>query len=219
MSQFELDSLSEYSDEALIKEMRRVAALNGDGPFSREAFQKLTSRVHVSTIGRRFGGWKNALKVSGLSHLDVEMFPSLYQEKLGHGREMSNEELIAEMRRVHSMLNSGALTTRSFDRLSSTLADVIRKRFGSWQDALRAAGLTQSEFGKRYTDEQCFENLAAVWTHYGRPPQHDEMKIPPSIVGPKAYVLRWGTWRRSLKAFVDWSNTDGQPEHLELIRK
>ena len=52
------------------------------------------------------------------------------------------------------------------------------------------------------TDEDFFENLLAVWTVYGRAPQHDEMNRPPSTVGSKAYVRRWGTWRKALAAFV-----------------
>jgi len=51
-----------------------------------------------------------------------------------------------------------------------------------------------------YTDEECFENILTVWTHYGRPPMYKEMRLPPSRVGPKAY-LRWGTWLKALEAF------------------
>ena len=86
----------------------------------------------------------------------------------------------------------------------------IRGKFGTWQKALAAAGISQSNHAKRYSDEECFENLVAVWIHYGRPPQHDEMTAPPSVVGPKAYVVRWGTWRKALSAFVDWANAGGE---------
>jgi 5-methylcytosine-specific restriction endonuclease McrA len=210
MRQFELDSLTEYSNEAILEEMRRVAALFGGGPLPREAFKKLPSKVSATTIGRRFGGWKKALRAAGLAHLDVNSFPSAYQEKIDRGRKMSNDDLIAEMQRVHSALASDVLTSKEFDRSSVTHSDVIRERFVHWKTALEAAGIAQSEAGKRYTDERCFENLAAVWTHYGRQPRLDEMKIAPSTVGPKAYILRWGTWRKSLKTFVDWANAEGQ---------
>jgi hypothetical protein len=38
------------------------------------------------------------------------------------------------------------------------------------------------------------------------------MKHPPSIVGPKAYTRRWGTWRKALKAFVEWSKDEESDE-------
>lgn len=75
---------------------------------------------------------------------------------------------------------------------------------------MERAGIQQSSMGRRYTEEECFENLVTVWTHYGRPPQHDEMKLPPSVVGPKTYVIRWGTWRKALRVFVDWANADSE---------
>ena len=71
--------------------------------------------------------------------------------------------------------------------------------------------MVQSPLAKRYTDEQCFENLLSLWTHYGRPPQHDEMNRAPSQVGSKAYIRRWGTWRKALQAFVQRVNNDEPP--------
>lgn len=73
---------------------------------------------------------------------------------------------------------------------------------------MKAAGLLTNALGKRYTDEDCFENLLAVWTHYGRAPLHREMSLPPSSVGSKAYIRRFGTWTKALQAFVDGMNKD-----------
>jgi hypothetical protein len=36
------------------------------------------------------------------------------------------------------------------------------------------------------------------------------MKVPPSVVGPKAYVRRWGTWTKALHAFAERVNSDIQ---------
>jgi 5-methylcytosine-specific restriction endonuclease McrA len=35
---------------------------------------------------------------------------------------------------------------------------------------------------------------------------------PPSRIQGKRYVTRWATWRKTLKAFVDWSNADDQTQ-------
>jgi hypothetical protein len=61
-------------------------------------------------------------------------------------------------------------------------------------------------------DSECFENLASVWTHYGRPPQYREMFCAPSTIQGKTHVTRWGTWCKALKAFVDWANSEASSE-------
>ena len=88
--------------------------------------------------------------------------------------------------------------------------DAIRNRFGSLKAALRAAGVLETARGRRYTDEECFENLLNVWTHYGRPPKYLEIKLSPSTEGPKAYIVRWKTWNRALQAFVHRVNRESE---------
>ncbi|MFH1060997.1 MAG: HNH endonuclease [Pseudomonadota bacterium] len=89
---------------------------------------------------------------------------------------------------------------------------VLRRRFGSWRKALEASGLSQPKIGKRYADVECFENLLQVWTYYQRSPKYREMGLPPSEVGGKAYVKRFGTWNKALAAFVERINADLESE-------
>jgi len=208
MGHFELESLTEYTDEAVLEEVRRVAQRHGDGPFTLTAFKKLSPRVSANTIRRRFGNWEDALQKAGLEHLLQGRFPTPYQEQLSRGRVMSNDDLVAELRRVHQLTGREVLTTEDFNRLSVTRCEIVRERFRGWHKALELARIERAEAGKRYSDDECFMNVAALWSHYGRQPRYDEVKQPPSAVGPKAYVRRWGNWRKALKAFVEWANAD-----------
>jgi len=210
MSRFEISFLDSYTDQGLIDEIRRVAAIQGDRLLTKEGFERLSGRVSASTIQRRFGGWREALERAGVG--DLYGGPKISQKMRAQAaRRMDEGDLLAEMKRVHTQLGTGVLTKDDFDRASGvTSSAAIRGKFGSWKKAMEKAGIQVSTLGRRYTDEECFENLVAVWTHYGRPPHHDEMKVPPSVVGPKAYVIRWGTWRKALRAFVDWANADGE---------
>jgi hypothetical protein len=61
--------------------------------------------------------------------------------------------------------------------------------------------------GRRYTDEECYENILVLWTHYGRQPNFAELNHPPSKVGSKAYVCRWAGWRAALGTFIEYVNT------------
>ncbi len=198
MSRFELDFLSDDSDEAILSEIRRVAALHQGARLTIGSFSRLNQKVSYQTVLNRFGSWRGALRAAGLSHLTQT-------ESLD---EYSNEAIIEVIRRTAALHSTGPFSAASFRRLKPKVSyDSVIRRFGTWRQALTAAGLLHLDalprVGSRYTDEQCMENLANVWTHYGRQPQHNEMKKAPSVVGPKAYIVRWGTWRKALKAFVD----------------
>jgi hypothetical protein len=123
----------------------------------------------------------------------------------------SDESLLNEVRRVAARYSGSNLTLSEFAKLSSKVSgQTLRKRFGTWGNALERAGLANLYAApRRFTDEQCFENLANVWTHLGRCPKFLELKEPPSVINPDTYDSRWGTWRKSLKAFVDWADAEG----------
>jgi hypothetical protein len=180
--------------------LRRVAALISEPKLTQAIFNK-HGKVHSSTIQRRFSGWIKALEAAGLkARID------------GGGIIWSREDLLSAVQSLAEKLQKNVLTRKEFEVHTGISHSPIERLFGSWQATLAAAGLSQSSLGKRYSDEECFENLLAVWTHYGRPPQHDEMNQAPSTVGPKAYVRRWGTWRKALAAFVQRVNQDPVPE-------
>ncbi len=58
--QFELEHLESYDDEALLAELRRVAALIQTPKITNGQFTAL-AKVHGSTLQKRFGGWKCAV--------------------------------------------------------------------------------------------------------------------------------------------------------------
>jgi hypothetical protein len=202
---FELDRLTDYSNEAIIEEIRRVAALLAVPELSEAEFLR-HARVSRNTIRRRFGGWSKAAEASGLAALAPR--PRSRGKSTTTGRGLDAEQVVEEIRRVAGVAGTDFLTVQQFN-LSSTLgAGVVRSRFGSWQAALVAAGLAPNPRGRRYADRECYENLLAVWTHHGRPPQYREMVEPPSAISGKPYVARWGSWNKALAAFVEYTKRD-----------
>lgn len=203
---FELDRLADYSDEALIAELKRVSALVGDTSLTLAAFAKL-AKVSSSTVQRRFGGWEAALCAAGLPHRYSGQSVT-EKMKVQQGKGLTDEALLSELQRVASELHRTTFTRAEFNERSNVSYTVVFRRFGNWRKALERAGLSVSPVGRRYSDDECFENLLRVWTQLGRPPQYKEMAGPESIVGPKAYVKRWGTWNKALHAFVERVNSD-----------
>ena len=204
---FEPTRLAEYSDSSLLDEIRRVAAHVGDGEFTVAKFQKL-SRVGTTTLRRRFGSWSAALSAAGLGHLYSA--PAQATKSRTLGRTLDKEDLVKELQRVAIVVGRSSLSTEDLNTHAVVGSATFRNRFGSLRAAFRAAGLSESAHGKRYADEECFENLLLVWTHIGRPPKYREMGSPPSTVGGKAYVKRWGTWSKALHAFAERVNADDQ---------
>ena len=204
---FELEHLDSYDDEALLAELRRVAALVPTPKITRDQFTAL-AKVHSSTLDKRFGGWKNTLEKAGLG----QRFDT-------SGSRKGREEILVEIKATAEKLQKNVLTLTEFEAHSGINGGPVRRIFGSWKNALAAADLAQSALGKRYTDEECFENMLSVWTHYGRPPQHDEINESPSVVGSKAYIRRWGTWRKSLTAFVQRVNNEILEQQQPLQRQ
>lgn len=196
---FELDHLESYDNAALLVELRRVSALVEGPRLSRSEFVRY-SRVHASTLEKRFGSWEKALQEAGLS--------DRYDDS---GAAYTRVELLRAVSAAAKALDSNRLTLAQFKAHTGIDGGPVRRVFGSWAQALEAAGLSQSSLARRYTDDQCYENLLALWTHYGRQPQHDEANTLPSAVGSKAYVRRWGTWRKALAAFVVRANATSDP--------
>ena len=173
--------------------------------ITQSAFDKY-SKASSSRIRRRFGGWKNALEQAGLG--DRYGGGTLFAKGHKRTRQYTEAEMIAALRDVSEKLGVMSFTMETFNKHAPIHAETIRLRFGSWWAAMKRAGLEISSLGKRYSDDDYFENLLKVWTHYGRQPIYREMDQSPSSIPSGAYESKWGTWTKALLAFIDRVNSD-----------
>jgi len=79
---------------------------------------------------------------------------------------------------------------------------IIKKRFGSWNKALEAAGLTV-QYRYNLPTEELFTNLINVWSSLGRQPRKREMVRPLSRFTADPYVNGFGSCLSAMKAFVE----------------
>lgn len=192
---FALDTLSNYSDEELLSELRRVAlALHGQR-LTHDRFNQL-SRVHSTTLRLRFGSWRAALDRAGISESTAPRWEAL-----------SREAVLEELKSYAAESGASSATKEQIAARLGVDPGTITRRFGAWSELLKQAGLSSVALGRRYTDDECFENVLSLWTHYGRQPHFAELNRPPSVVGSKAYIKRWGGWRAALAAFVERANS------------
>jgi hypothetical protein len=171
---FELKTLEVYTDNALLAELRRVAEVLDGQRLTRSCFDAM-ARVHSSTLDNRFGSWSAALDKAGISEAIAPRF-----------RVLSRDTILQSLREFAAKNPGTSLTRDAFACRLGVDANNLTRRFGKWEKLLAEVGLEQAPMGRRYTDDECFENVLALWTHYGRQPHFAELKRIPSTVGPKS---------------------------------
>ena len=204
------NALPNYSDAAIIADLRRVSESSPNEPFT-SALYSAQGRYSPSCVKRRFGGWREALDTAGIGS---RFGGPLTTERMKSqpGRAMSNEDILIQIRDIAARLGKASLAGVDIVSNSEISQSQLFRRFGSVSEALRQAGIEQVGHGRRHTEDEVFENLLKVWTHYGRPPTVSEIDKPPSAVGKNTYIHRYGGWRKALKAFVERANSEGDDD-------
>ncbi|WP_430506203.1 homing endonuclease associated repeat-containing protein [Haloparvum sp. PAK95] len=239
-------------EEDLLADLKSVADIVGGTPSEREYSNH--GKYSVKTYCKRFGGWNSTLQAAGFEP-NVEM--NLSEEALisalqGFAKKLGRPPTADEMDRsgpytsdsykrafgtwnralrqagleVHSVWNvSEEDLISELNRLAEELDHVPRKdemrnqgkwsaavyqeQFGSWNEALRAAGFEPNERW-RIPREELLTELRAVTDELGHPPtttemnEHGEFSIVP-------YQREFGTWRTALQA--------ADPDYLESYRQ
>jgi hypothetical protein len=217
---FELKNLSRNAtDDDIISEIKRVDSLVGKDFLASRDFDKY-SKIHSTTIRNRWKlSWKDVLVKAGLGH--KYSGPSFISEKVKshNSHKLTDQEVIDELKNLAKKLGKEELLTEDVQNNSEIIGPgVVRSRFGSWKKAMEKAGLQVSIHGKRHSDEDYFENLLNVWTHYGRQPLYREMNFPPSKITVEGYRGRFGNFGKALEEFVSKMNLEDK-EDLEQSLK
>lgn len=122
--------------------------------------------------------------------------------KINRLSDYSDESLLNELRRAAKLLNKDTLTEREFAQHGRASYHVITKRFGSWNNALKKAGLT-IHHATNISDEELFTEIERVWNQLGRQPQYREINQLGKF-STKPYENRFGSWVKAVEAFVQW---------------
>ncbi len=118
---------------------------------------------------------------------------------------VADQELLADLRRVSEQQNTSKVTQKIYGEFGKYDCRNIGRRFGSWNQALSAAGLSTSN-EINLSDEALFENILLLWQHYGRQPRRAELALPPSTISQTPYNRRFKSWISALEHFVAYVN-------------
>ena len=124
-----------------------------------------------------------------------------------HHRNVSDEELIKDLKEVALKLGKDKVTQIEYKTLGKYGVRTFETRFGSWNKSLEKAGLSITT-RRNIPEEELFQNIADLWQHFGRQPKFHEVKQPLSKFSVSPYARRYGSWYNALRAFIAAMNGD-----------
>lgn len=120
-------------------------------------------------------------------------------------RDISVNEVLDDLRRVAADLQTKCVTKIQYDERGAFGATTVLRKLGTWNGALKAAGLEVAN-RQDISKDELFENIANIWTRLGRQPFGREVKDKNggSLFSLATYEKRFGSWNKALLAFSDY---------------
>lgn len=114
-----------------------------------------------------------------------------------HAHEVTVERLVADLRRVGSITGGGPSVTE-YDRFGDFTPGTIKRRIGTWGEALEAAGFTPSRTWE-VSEDDVIDDIQRLAERLGRPPTAEEMRSDGEISVKTAQSL-FGSWNEALRS-------------------
>lgn len=200
---FELRIKRNILDEEIIADLLRVASILKKDIITIEEYDKL-GKFNSSSIRRRFGNWAKCLQKANLQYCKTDY------------SDITQEDLLNDICHVAEEYNLKNLSAGIYDKYGKYNHYKIARVFGSWNRALKAAGLYYN-VAKNLTEEELFGNLLNIWQKLGRQPYYRDLHQPLSICSAKPYVTKYGSWYNALEKFVEYMNKDEVEDINQVI--
>ncbi len=198
---FELnDYHRNMSDEEFISDVHSVTTKLCKNTLTSAEYNKY-GKYHSSTLIRRFGSWVKVLE-------KCDMEPAKPFTRNPANENVSNEQLLLDLRETALKLGVSTLTTTQYDAHGKHKHNIFNLRFGKWETALVKAGLQPTGFHRKISTQEMFEEIERVWVLLGRQPTTTDIKNGISTFSLQSYARRFGGWRGALQAFVGYINAE-----------
>ena len=134
---------------------------------------------------------------------------------------LSDAQLLDDLRRVARRLKRPTVAFLEYRTLGKYAPRTLQHRFGTWNAALRRAGLCVRASQCHRTE--LLLNLKRVWDALGRAPTKADMRPPLSAFSNHPYQRVFGGWRKGILAFTAWVHgREAQrmlADHRERVRQ
>jgi hypothetical protein len=176
---FEPHNRNDIPDEELLAELNRLGDELDRTPTVIDMEAK--GEFGHSTYENSFGSWNDAIR---RANLDVNV-----------RSDIPNSELIDELHSVKKQLGKtpGMREMDQHGRFDSTTYEA---KFGTWNDALKAAGLNPI-LRSDIPEPELIDEIERLADELNRPPTRDEMEQRGAFSG-SIYARRFGTWTDGL---------------------
>ena len=130
-----------------------------------------------------------------------------------HHLKLDEDAVIADLIRVARTIGQDSLSMKEYDVNGQYSSSAVMRKFGSWNIALKKAGLNcRNSF---HADDDLFQNLENVWARKGRQPTRSEMNDKSiSKISSGAYLRRFGRWTDALKSFIAFINASDDEKDI-----
>ncbi len=173
-----------YDENSLIEYLKISYVENKKVPTAKD-FNKNPKYPCSRTYIKKFGSWNNALKKANLSINKIKSYDEHTElELLEYIKTFNKEEKRAPTQRDFI----GNQKYPSFE--------VYQKRFGSWNNAIKKAGLN---INHEYTDEQLIVCIKSSGFETGKIPTVKDFSGNPKYPNFTTFIRRFGTWTNTLK--------------------
>jgi hypothetical protein len=168
-------------DELLLQELNRLAEKLGRTPTATE--MKTQGEYSPGTYENHFGSWSTALREVGFEPIQEYQVPS--------------EQILEEITRLAS--ESGEpLTSAEMREQGQYSVTAAQNHFGSWNEALRAAGFNPRK-RVQVPDEELLDEISRLTDELGKVPTAKEMSAHGEF-SHKPYIRRWNGWQAAVRA-------------------
>ena len=194
--------LNEYhrniSDEELINDVINTARRLGKTSLTVKEYSQ-NGTFNISTLTRRFKGWKNVLT---LCHLDLENHSFRVN--------ISNDAIINDVIRVKNIYKKDTITKKEYDAYGIFRSATLFKHGMSWNQILQMCGL-KLNVKRDFSKEDLLKEIERLWVKLGRQPTVTDINNGESLYSLNTFIRHFGGWRNALLSFIDYVN--GKDEH------
>ena len=187
------DPVSKVPKDDLIAELERLAGDDGAPPTVAE--MRRDGEYWVSTYQDRFGSWSDALQAAGFDATPQRTKKYDRAELLDGLHDLASE--LDERPTQAAMASDGDYSVRAY-----------RAEFGSWSDALQAAGFEPSTGGRKVSEDELLAGIRRLADELDKSPTAREMDADGQYASA-TYQNRFGTWSAAVEKALD--NTEYAP--------
>lgn len=125
------------------------------------------------------------------------------------GQRATDVELLKDLIKTHAVLLGlgKKISIPLYDEFGNFSSTTMGKRFGSWNEALRQAGIPITK-QHNISEEDLLKNIAEVWITNGCQPTNRDINSTPSKFGGTTYHSRFGSWNKALLAFSEYMRSE-----------